>query len=143
MNYSESIPTKKFFSKNFRFFGQNFFEKMAKSQKKIFNGKKFSKSILSFWNTFWTILNRFRPKKFFRKFFDFLVTNFSKKRLCPRKKNSTGKNFQNRNFHFKIRFEPFWIDSEQKNFFEKISKIFDFLVIFGVKNHVFAIFQFF
>ena len=55
LNNSESVGTKKFFSKNFQFFGKNFqffghqfFEKMAKSQKKNFNGKYFLKSMLSF-----------------------------------------------------------------------------------------------
>ena len=37
-------------------------------EKKFFNGKKFSKSIFSFQNTFWNILNRFRPKKISKKF---------------------------------------------------------------------------
>ena len=41
LNHSKSIPTKKMFSKNFRFFGQKFFEKMAKSQKKIFDRENF------------------------------------------------------------------------------------------------------
>ena len=55
LDHSKSIPTKKNFSKNFRFFGHQFFEKTAMSQKKF----------------------------------------------------STGKNFQNRYFRFKIHFEPF------------------------------------
>ena len=41
LDHSKSIPTKKIFSKNFRFFGHQFFEKTAMSQKKIFNGKNF------------------------------------------------------------------------------------------------------
>ena len=38
------------------------------SLKKIFNGKKFSKFIFLCWNTFWTIIKRFRPIFFFEKF---------------------------------------------------------------------------
>ena len=41
LNNYKSIPTEKKISKNFRFFGQNFFEKMAKSQKKFAMGKNF------------------------------------------------------------------------------------------------------
>ena len=48
LDHSKSIPNKKFFSKIFRLFGPQFFEKTAMSQKKFFNGKKFSKSIFSF-----------------------------------------------------------------------------------------------
>ena len=48
LNHSKSISTKKIFFEKFSFFGHQFFEKMAKSQKKNFNGKKFSKSIFSF-----------------------------------------------------------------------------------------------
>ena len=48
LDHSKSIPTKNFFSKNFRFFGHQFFEKTVMSLKKIFNGKKSSKSIFSF-----------------------------------------------------------------------------------------------
>ena len=75
---------KKFFSRNrFRII-QNEFEKiffgsfwpkiklfegfLAKKQsptKKILHGEKFSISRFSVYNTFWNILNQFRPKKFF------------------------------------------------------------------------------
>ena len=48
LNHSKSISTKKIFSKNFRFFGHQFFEKMAKSQKKIFNGKNFQNRYFRF-----------------------------------------------------------------------------------------------
>ena len=49
-------------------YNSHFSKKTAMSLKEIFNGKKFSNSIYSFKNTFWTILNRFRPKKNFEKF---------------------------------------------------------------------------
>ena len=48
-------------------------------------------------------------------FFD-LWPHFSKKWLCQ---VIMGKNFRNRDFRFKIRFGPFWIDSDQKNFFDQ------------------------
>ena len=48
LDHSKSIPTKKIFSKNFRFFGHQFFEKTAMSQKKIFNGKNFQKRYFRF-----------------------------------------------------------------------------------------------
>ena len=38
---------------------------------------------------------------------------------------------RNRDFHFKMRFGSLWIVSNQKHFFEKLSKIFIFLVIFS------------
>ena len=41
LNNSKSIPTKKFFLKNFRFFGHQFFEETAMSLKKILTGKNF------------------------------------------------------------------------------------------------------
>ena len=65
-------------------------------------------------------------------FFD-LWPNFSKKWL---RKVTMGKNFRNRDFRFKIRFRPFWIDSEKKFFSKKFSKIFDFFFIFCPKSHV-------
>ena len=46
---------------------------------------------------------------------------FEKMAMSRRKKFSMGKNFQNRYFRFKIRFEPFLIDSDQKKFFENFS----------------------
>ena len=77
---------KNFFLKKFwffRFFRHQFFEKNGYITENKFQREKFSKIDIIAINTFWTILNRFRPKKFFRKIFDFLVSNFSKKRLCP------------------------------------------------------------
>ena len=72
LDHSKSIPTKKNFSKNFRFFGHHFFEKMAKSQKKKFQWEKIFKVdifVLKY------VLNHSKSiptKKIFRKIFDFL-----------------------------------------------------------------------
>ena len=45
------------------------------------------------------------------------MTPVFEKWLCPQRKFIMGKNFQNRDFRFKIRFRPSWIDSDQKIFF--------------------------
>ena len=74
----------------------------------------FSKSKFSFWNTFWTILNRFRSKtskqKNFLCNFSTFYLYFSKKMAMSPKKSHNWKLFQ-KGFCFKIRFGPFWIDS--------------------------------
>ena len=92
------VPKKNFNGKKFRpkkisiFWSPIFWKKRLCPWKK-FNGKKFSKSIFSFHNTFWTVLNRFRPKTFFRKIFDFLSPIFWKTPMSL-KKFSTGKIFK-------------------------------------------------
>ena len=66
--HSESIPTKKNFRPKifdldiFLTCDPIFLKKVAIPSH---DGEKFSKSRFLFWNTFWTILNRFRPKKIF------------------------------------------------------------------------------
>ena len=86
LNHSKSIPTKKKFSKNFRFFGHQFFEKMAKSQKKKFSmGKIFKivifvlKHVLSYSKSILT------KKKFFEKFSIFWSPIFRKNGYVPEK----------------------------------------------------------
>ena len=84
------------------------------------NGKFFSKSWFSFQNTFWNILNRFRPKKKSTK--NFCLCHFSTCDPIFRKigcQVTMGKNFRNRDFCFKTRFGPFWIDFDQKKFSTK------------------------
>ena len=79
------------------------------------NGKFFSKSRFLFWNMFWTILNRFRPKNFQSKIF--VLAIFSTCDPIFRKNGcqvTMGKHFRNQDFCFKIRFGPFWINSDQK-----------------------------
>ena len=93
-------------------------------------------------NTFWNILNRFRPKKYFRlKFFDFVIFTIlailAEKRQSPSKKILHGKNFRFRDFSFEIRYETFWIDSNQKNFFDQnfyLSHVFALFAILAEKR---------
>ena len=49
------------------------FSKNGCVPEKTFQGKNFSKSIISFQNTFWPTLNRFRPKQFSKNFRFFFV----------------------------------------------------------------------
>ena len=78
----------------------SFFEKWLCPTEKIFQLEKifkFNIFVLKY------VLNHSKSiptKKNFRKIFDFLVTNFSKKRLCPRKKNFNGKKFSKSIFSF-------------------------------------------
>ena len=41
---------------------------------------------------------------------------FFKKRLCPQRIVIIGKIFRTRDFHFKIRFGVFWVDSDRRKF---------------------------
>ena len=86
-----------------------FFEKRL-CPRKSFQRENFSKSIFSFWNTFWTILNWFRPKKFFRKIFEkfsiFWSPIFRKKRLCL--SCLPGENRWNWLFHYPGRWYAGW-----------------------------------
>ena len=59
--------------------------------------------------------------------------HFSKKGQCPQRKIIIGIFFRNRDFHFKIRFGPSWIDFDQK----KIRKVFDFFGQFWPWNRFF------
>ena len=64
-------------------------------------------------------------KKIFRpKFFDLVIFHyfghFGRKKQSPMKKFYMGKIFRFRDFRFKIRFETFGIDSDQKKFSTKI-----------------------
>ena len=95
MRHSKSILTKKNSVKNFWFC--HFFTVFAKNGKvpeKNFTWEKFSISRFSFQNTFQNILNRFRPKKFFRpKFFTFVIFcyfgHFGRKTTKSHEKNFT------------------------------------------------------
>ena len=58
-------------------------------------------------------------------------TVLAKKWLSPRK-IFNGKNFRFRDFRLKIRFKTFWIDSDQKIFFDKIFGLFHFFTILGL-----------
>ena len=90
-----------------------------------------------FKNTFQNILNRFQPKKFDQNFLTLPFFHyFGKKWLSPRKKFCNGKNFPFRDFWFRIRFEIFRIDSDQKNF-DQIFLILSFFHHFWPKTHVF------
>ena len=97
LKHSESIPTKKNFDQIFltlsffHYFGL-LGRKTRVCAKKIYTGKNF----------------RFRD-------FRFKI----EKRLSPRKKIYTGKIFWFQDFWFKIRFETFWFDSDQNNFFDQ------------------------
>ena len=129
MEHSESIPTEKHFSKKFFWLCHVFtilviLAKKPSPTKKILRGKKFSISRFSVWNTFWDILNRFRPKTFLPKFFYFVIFSLLWS-FWPKKTKSNEKNFRFRDFQFKIRFEISWIDSAQKNF---RLKFFDFVI---------------
>ena len=68
-------------------------------------------------------------------FFTILVI-LAEKNKVPRKKFYTGKNFRFWDFCFKIRFKAFWIDSDQKNFFDQIflTVIFSLFLPFWPKN---------
>ena len=110
--------------------------------KKFSTGKKFSKSIFSFLNTFWTNLNRFRPKKiFFEKFSIFWSPIFRNNGYVPEK------NFQ-REKVFKI--DIFVLNHvlnhsksiPTKNIFSKKFRFFwSFFAIFGPKKSIFRIFS--
>ena len=63
-------------------------------------------------------------------FFTILVI-LAEKRLSPTKKILHGKNFRFRDFRFKIRFKPFWIDSDQKIFFDQNFLPLSFFRYFG------------
>ena len=58
----------------------------------------------------------------------------AEKRLSPSKKFYTGKNVRFRDFRFKIRFKTFWIDSDQKNFFDQHFLTLPFFHYFGKKT---------
>ena len=45
----------------------------------------------------------------------------------------TGKNFRFRDFRFKIRFKPFWIDSDQKKFLDQHFLTWPFFIILAKK----------
>ena len=95
LKHSESISTKKNFDQNCLIsqFFHHFDQKMKKSTKKFCYGKIFSISRFTVWNTFWNILNRFRP--IFRpKFFDFVIFfhyfgHFGRKTTKSHEKNFT------------------------------------------------------
>ena len=99
LNHSKSIPTKKNFRKIFDFLVTNFSKKWLCLRKK-FQWKKIFKIdiiVLKY------VLNHSKSiptKKNFRKIFDFLVTNFSKKTAMSQKKIFNGKNFSKSLFSF-------------------------------------------
>ena len=83
-----------------------------------------------FQNMFCNILNRFwREKNFSTKIFWLchFFTILAEKRQSPTTKNLHVKNFRFRDFHFKIRFKTFWIDSDQKNFWPNFFDLVIFL----------------
>ena len=90
-------PRKKIFNGKL---GHQFFEKTAMSQKKIFQWEKIFKIDIFVLKHVLNHSKSIPTKKNFRKFFDFLVYNFSKKRLCPRKKIFNGKKFSKSRFAF-------------------------------------------
>ena len=103
-----------------------FFEKWLCPQSKVIMANFFVIEI-SFWNTFWTILNRFRFRKNLAKnfcrchFFDLWPPIFDKWR-CPQRQVIMYF-FLNRDFHFKICLGPFWIYSDQKKIEPKFSPL--------------------
>ena len=50
---------------------------------------------------------------------DWSYDSYCSKNGCPQRKIIKRKFFRSRDFHFQIRFGPFWIDSESKNFDRK------------------------
>ena len=117
-----------------------FWPKTTDSTEKIHNEKIFSISRFSFYNTFWNILNRVRPKKFYSK--NFWLCHFSlfwpKNDRVPGKDFLHGQNFRFWDFWHKIRFETFWIDFDQKFFDSAI-----FTPLLAQKITCLAIFEFF
>ena len=129
--HSESIPIKKKFRS--KFLTLSFFtilallaEKRQNPRKKLLHGKKiFDFEIFGLKNGLKhseSITTKNRPN-----FFDFAIFHdFWQKWLSPRKNFVVGKNFRFRDFRFKIRFEIFWIDSDQKKIRPKFSGLFIF-----------------
>ena len=72
--------------------------------------------------------------KIFRLCHYFTFGHFGKNDRVPRKKNLHGKKFQFRDFHFKIRFEIFWIHSDQKKIWTL--SFFNYFGHFGRKTTV-------
>ena len=75
-------------------------------------------------------------KIFWPKFFDFVIFSlfcrFGRKTTkSHEKKFYRGKIFWFRDFRFEIRFKPFWIDSDQKNFFDQNFLPLSFFHYFG------------
>ena len=101
-----------------------YFEKTTMAPEKNHNGKNFeieifvSKYVLGHFESS-PIKKVFRPKKFLSlPFFRSMPPIFRKMAMSP-KKSQNGKKFRNRDFHSKIRFGPFWNDSDLKKFLAK------------------------
>ena len=102
--------------------------KVFKWEKLWFRDFQFKIRFKAFW--IYSEQKIFRPKFLSLSFFTILAI-LAEKRLGPTKKNYTGKNFRFRNFRFKIRFKPFWIDSDQKKFFDQNFLPLSFFRYFG------------
>ena len=62
----------------------------------------------------------YSDQNFWLSHFFAILAILAEKRQSPSKNILHGKNFRFRDFRFKIRFETFWIDSDQKKFSTKI-----------------------
>ena len=123
---------------DFHYFGQLMIEFQEKIHGKNFYRKKiYARFFFRFrdfrfkirFEAFWIETN---PKKFWLKFFDcHFFTILAEKRLSQSKKKYTGKKFRLQDVRFKIRFETFWVDSEQKFFFDQNSLPLSFFHYFG------------
>ena len=145
---SESIPGKKNSTKNFwlchfftifgpknhvfrGFWGQKFLSKKHSLTKKNYTWKKFwfraAWFIIRF-ETFWidSIQKNVRPNIFWLRHFVTILAILAEKRQSLSKKKLHRKNFPFRDFRFKIRFDTFWIDSDQKKLFRP--NFFDFVI---------------
>ena len=142
LDHSKSIPTKKNFSKNFRFFGHQFFEKTAMSQKKNFQREKIFKIDIFVLKHVLDHSKSIPTKKIFSKNLRFLVTNFSKNGYVPEKNFQREKIFKIEIFILKYALNHSESIPTKKNF-RKFFENFRFFGHFWGKNHVFAIFQFF
>ena len=71
--------------------------------------------------TFWIDSDQknFRPKFFDLVIFSLFWSFWPKKTKSDEKNFTREKNFRFWDFCFKIRFKAFWIDSDQKNFFDQ------------------------
>ena len=112
-----------------------FWQKMTKSKKNFVMGKSFDYAIFVLKYVSKHSESIPTQKKFSTKIFRLchFFTILAKKRLSQRKNIVCGKNFRFRDFRFKTRFKIFWIDSDQKTFFDQNFLTEPFFTIFGQK----------